>query len=168
MLLLGEKYICPWNQREMHTNPMQKQVSLLLLGEKYICPWKWREAHTNSLQKQVSMLASWVEIHVSLKPNRTAHHCCCLLERGKCSSLKPKRKCTSHYLQKLLLLGAVAYWKLSLNILCKVANQQLRFLLCFQNLVLNFQGRALNWLNCSQQVFVLDQWEVIPDLLELF
>lgn len=161
----------------MHLSLKPKRNAHKPIAKTGIIAASWREIHLSlkvkrSAHKLIAKTgfnaASWVEIHVSLKPNRTAHHCCCLLERGKCSSLKPKRKCTSHYLQKLLLLGAVAYWKLSLNILCKVANQQLCFLLCFQNLVLNFQGRALNWLNCSQQVFVLDQWEVIPDLLELF
>ncbi len=147
-----ERNACPWNQREMNTNSLQEQVSLLLLGEKYICPWNPKRNAHKLIAKTGINAASWTEIHVSLKPNRNAHHCC-LLEREKCLSLKPKRKWTWHYLQKLLLLGGAAYWKLSLNILCKVANQQLCFLLCFQNLVLNFQGWALNWLNCSQWVF---------------
>jgi len=77
----------------------------------------WREIHLSlKVKRNAHKLiaktginaASWVEIHVSLKPNITAHHCC-LLDREKCSSLKPKRKCTAHYLQKLLLLGAAAY-----------------------------------------------------------
>jgi hypothetical protein len=103
--------------REMHLSLKPQRNAHKLIGKTGIIAASWREIHLSMKPKRNAHkliaktginAASWTEIHVSLKPYRNAHHCC-LLEREKCLSLKPKRKWTSHYLQKLLLLGAAAY-----------------------------------------------------------